>query len=103
MRTRLAFIRIPGGSFEQGDFLAKDGRDPVDDGEHHACVRHWVELSDFYLQETEVTNLQIEAFLKEHPGYLTDDSIGDWKRYLGLLTEKFQKDAKAADSKPGKF
>ena len=81
------FIRIPGGTFEQGDFLAsRDLVEPISDPMGNRVVPHWVELSGFYIQETEVTNGQVAVFVKDHPGELPEAVLEDWKEYNRLLT-----------------
>ncbi len=81
------FIRIPGGTFEQGDFLAaREHIEPISDPMGNRVLPHWVELSGFYIQETEVTNGQVAIFVKDHPGELPEAVIEDWKEYNRLLT-----------------
>jgi serine/threonine protein kinase/formylglycine-generating enzyme required for sulfatase activity len=67
---RVRFFRIKGKTYLRGDPRPV----PVD-----GCVPHWVKVSDFYIQETEVTNSQIEEYLQVY----TDDKQGleDWRKY----------------------
>jgi serine/threonine-protein kinase len=57
------FLRIPGGTYSQGDF--RQGS-PTTDLQNQPLLRHKVEISGFYIQETEVTNGEIVQFLKDH-------------------------------------
>ena len=47
------FIRISGKTYRRGDPRSKIGPEP----------QQWVRVSAFYIQETEVTNGEIEAYL----------------------------------------
>lgn len=58
------FIRIKGGRFTMGDDSILQPGGPRPNPEERPA--HPVELSDFYIQETEVTNAQMEAYFKEH-------------------------------------
>jgi serine/threonine-protein kinase len=51
------FLKIAGGAFRMGNDFEKTGSSTDDDQPAHP-----VELSDFYLQETEVTNGELEAY-----------------------------------------
>ncbi len=53
------FLRIAGGSFVMGDDFDNAEIGPDDDRPSHP-----VELSDFYMQETEVTNAMMDAFFR---------------------------------------
>jgi len=55
------FIRITGGVYQQGDF--RPGT-PMDDKKQSPCTPHPVEVADFYIQETEVTNSEIAQFVE---------------------------------------
>ena len=57
------FIRITGGTYQRGD----PGEDPALDSEGQPCTPHYVRVPDFYIQETEVTNAEIEAYIKANP------------------------------------
>ena len=54
-------IRIAGGVYQQGDF--RPGT-PMDDKKQGPCTPHSVEVADFYIQETEVTNAEIAQFIE---------------------------------------
>ena len=57
------FLRIPGKTFEQGDYrLLMTGEDGIAE-----LTPHKVQVSSFYIQETEVTNAEMEAFFKKNP------------------------------------
>ena len=83
----LRFIRIPGGVFEQGDYESGADREPASDRMENPLVKHWVELSGYYIQDTEVTNSHVEAYLKEHPGEIPETAMGDWREYLRILSK----------------
>jgi len=57
------FIQIPGKTYLRGD---PDQHDAAKDSDDTPWA-HWVAVRDFYLQETEVTNGEIEDYLSEHP------------------------------------
>jgi formylglycine-generating enzyme required for sulfatase activity len=58
-----AFVRLDGGTFrmgsEEGDRLAFDGEKPA----------HEVTVGDFWIGDTEVTNLHYSRYEPDHPGY----------------------------------
>ena len=66
------FMFIEGGKYTRGDFRATA---PVSDFEGNACTAHDVEVADFYIQETEVTDGEIREFAKKHP----DVSLKKWR------------------------
>jgi eukaryotic-like serine/threonine-protein kinase len=79
---QVRFIRIAGGSYLRGD--PRRGT-PDLDAEGNRCTPHYVRLGGFYIQETEVTNGEIERYLKlAHPEDETHYEL--WKRALDLLT-----------------
>ena len=53
------FVRISGGQFTQGDFRTPQAEV---DGEGNPCTPHEVKVSGYYIQQTEVTNAEIEKF-----------------------------------------
>ena len=53
------FVLIAGGPYQQGDF--RPGT-PISDGRNNPCTPHPAQVADFYLQETEVTNAEIQDF-----------------------------------------
>lgn len=56
------FIRIEGGTFEQGD----PAPEPANDSRLKPLTAHWVRVGGYYIQETEVTNAEIEKYLALH-------------------------------------
>ncbi len=71
------FIRIAGGVYQQGDF--RPGT-PMDDKKQGACTPHSVEVADFYIQETEVTNDEIRQFIDN------DGKRETWQKVFGQLS-----------------
>jgi serine/threonine protein kinase/formylglycine-generating enzyme required for sulfatase activity len=86
-RTR--FIRIQEGSYRRGDLASK----PALDGRGNSCTPHWVKISGFYLQETEVTNGELEDYLELHPG--ASEILASWNEYYANLKSIIQPAAKA--------
>ena len=84
------FIRITGGVYQQGDF--RPGT-PMDDKKQSPCTPHPVEVYDFYIQETEVTNAEIAQFIDP------DAQRDKWQRAFSQLskdmTEKVAHDCPA--------
>ena len=85
----MRFRRIQGGRFQMGN-ISPDiaAESPGLDLQDQPVLPHWVDLSAFYILETEVTNGQIEAFLKELPGVLKEEKLENWKRYRDLLASR---------------
>jgi serine/threonine protein kinase len=80
------FVRIAGGRYKQGDFRVGE---PSNDNRGNPCTPHQVEVADFYIQETEVTNGEIA-------GYIELDARRDrWRQALNVTSETI-KDEKAA-------
>jgi serine/threonine-protein kinase len=74
------FIRIEGGTFKMGnDGFAGSGSEEDDDQPAHR-----VELSDFYMQETEVTNGEMEAYFRQTK-FPRERWPERWKRFRNLL------------------
>jgi serine/threonine-protein kinase len=76
------FIRITGGRFIQGDFREQ--------GQVQELRPHEVEVSSFYIQETEVTNGEIldrKSEIQEYQGRNPLVSLGAWEQSYKLLTE----------------
>lgn len=55
------FILIPGGTYRRGD---PDGNDK--DANDQLITPHWVHVRSFYIQETEVTNAEVEDYVNRH-------------------------------------
>jgi len=87
------FVWISGKRFKQGDFR---GAKPDVDFEGNECTPHDVEVSGFYLQETEVTNKEIEEFLHANPGL----RLGEWRKARDLLINDRKKAEVAVDRSP---
>ena len=84
------FVRIAGGTYKQGDF--RTGK-ASDDNRRNECTPHQVEVSDFYIQETEVTNGEIAAYIEP------DAQRDNWQRAFKLTSET-TKDEKEARKYP---
>ncbi len=57
------FIHIPAGTYLRGDPRPSPDRD----FRRNLITAHWVKVKGFYIQETEVTNEEIEKYLDTHP------------------------------------
>ncbi len=79
------FIRISGETYARGDFTAQK---PVADLQGNPCQTHQVAVSGFYIQETEVTNQEIEPFERDHANSFP---LANWKDGLTVLTDAFKK------------
>ena len=93
---QVKFIRISGGSYTQGDFSSPR---PTTDISGNPCIPHKVEVSGFYIQETEVTNKEIEDFQRENPNVLLEK----WKEGLDTLTTVFKKPREEVARYPAVF
>ena len=80
----MKFVRISGGSYRRGDFTSQNW---VPDLQDNPCQLHDVEISGFYIQETEVTNEQIAEFALE----IGDGSLKSWKDGRDALIDVFKK------------
>jgi len=78
------FIRINGGKYTRGDFRPQT---PVDDLQRNPCKPHEVDVSGFYIQETEVTNKEIQAFSKKNP----EAKLASWNESLSVLINDTKK------------
>jgi len=83
------FIRISGGKYTRGDFRSLNPATDLNDLKGNACTAHEVEVSDFYIQDTEVTNREIEAFRET----FSDIKLIKWKACCELLTKDFKRPA----------
>jgi serine/threonine-protein kinase len=78
------FIRIAGGVYQQGDF--RPGT-PMDDKRQSPCTPHPVEVFDFYIQETEVTNAEIARFVDP------DAERDKWQRAFSHISKEMTEKA----------
>lgn len=60
LTTGMEFVRVPGGCFRMGDFLAESGDAGDELPVHEVC------LADFYLGKYEVTNAQFRQLVPDH-------------------------------------
>ncbi|WP_165230979.1 bifunctional serine/threonine-protein kinase/formylglycine-generating enzyme family protein [Aquisphaera insulae] len=67
------FIRIHGLTYRRGDLKTP----PDTDGLGNPIKPHWVRVKSFYIQEKEVTNAEIEAYVMEHPDQR--ELFADWR------------------------
>jgi eukaryotic-like serine/threonine-protein kinase len=85
------FIRIDGGTFRRGD--ARPDQSPAPDGPGNPLTRHHVRVNGFYMQETEVTNGEIERYLDSHPD--EEKNLRNWRDSY----EAFRKNNQIDDAK----
>jgi serine/threonine-protein kinase len=78
---KVRFIRIPGKVYRRGDPKASTG----------PLARHWVRVSGFYIQETEVTNAEIERWFRDHTEAAASERA--WREYYN----KVRKDARPVE------
>jgi serine/threonine-protein kinase len=71
--SNVRFIRIPSKTYRRGDPHNKPGTEP----------QQWVRVSGFYIQETEVTNGEIEAYLESN--FEAQDDLRNWRDYFKSL------------------
>lgn len=90
------FVRIPGGVYRRGSI----GGDVVEDREGNPIVPHWVEVGDFYLQETEVTNGEIREFIRRHQGQFPTGTWDNWQAALDLIAAGLNNDTDLAETYP---
>jgi eukaryotic-like serine/threonine-protein kinase len=88
------FIRITGGTYQRGD----PGVDPAQDSEGQPCSPHSVRVPDYYIQETEVTNAEIAAYIKADP-----DREKDLKFWQGLYSDLCGGNTKEEIARAGRF
>jgi len=84
------FIRIDGGTFLRGD--PRRDQSPSSDVAGNPLTPHYVRVRGFYIQETEVTNGEIQQYLDAHP----DDqkNLRNWRDSY----ESFRKDNQIDDA-----
>jgi eukaryotic-like serine/threonine-protein kinase len=73
---QVRFIRLAGKTYLQGD--GRSGT-PARDTSKNPCTPHWVRMSGFYIQETEVTHEEIEKYLETHPE--AAENLRTWDAY----------------------
>ena len=76
------FIRIPRGTYQRGD--TRPGS-PALDFKKNPCDPHWVRVSGFYIQETEVTHGEIEDYLAPTVHPEAAESLTRWREYYESL------------------
>jgi eukaryotic-like serine/threonine-protein kinase len=69
------FIRIDSGTYRRGDPRPDQG--PATDRPGNPLTPHHVRLGGFYIQESEVTNGEIQRYLDAHPS--EDKSLRNWR------------------------
>ena len=75
------FIRIPGAGYLRGD----PGGAPGLDFQGKPIKPHYVRVRGFYIQETEVTNGELEGYAKDHPG---EPGLKTWQKwYKGFQSD----------------
>ncbi|MBV8487325.1 MAG: SUMF1/EgtB/PvdO family nonheme iron enzyme, partial [Planctomycetaceae bacterium] len=87
------FARISGGPFTQGDFRSPQAEV---DGEGNPCTPHAVEVSGYYIQQTEVTNAEIQNFQRAYP----ELDLRNWKAYCDLLLNVLKRPQDEVDRCP---
>jgi eukaryotic-like serine/threonine-protein kinase len=89
------FIRIDGGTFVRGDPRREQG--PALDVPGNPLTPHFVRVEGFYIQETEVTNGEIQSYLEVHP----DDEINlrKWREAY----EYFRTNNQVGDAQMGHY
>ncbi|MFO0890566.1 MAG: bifunctional serine/threonine-protein kinase/formylglycine-generating enzyme family protein [Isosphaeraceae bacterium] len=90
---KVRFVRISGGRYHRGDFRQHA---PIDDLQGNVCKPHEVEVSGFYLQETEVTNREVERFLQLN----ADIKLTRWKEIRSLLINDLKKPVDEVSASP---
>jgi serine/threonine-protein kinase len=79
---KVRFIRIPAKKYIRGDVR----RPAALDSKGNPCSPHPVRVSGFYIQETEVTNGEIENYIDAHPE--AANHLRTWRRYNNDLRKK---------------
>ena len=78
---KIRFILITGGTYRRGD---PDGLAPDVNGS--PITPHWVRVRSFYIQETEVTNGQVEGYVNRHTGEA--DPFENWRVFYEKQKQK---------------
>jgi serine/threonine protein kinase/formylglycine-generating enzyme required for sulfatase activity len=95
-RDGVRFIRIPAAVYQRGD---PGTGSPELDFEHKPITPHYVRVRGFYIQETEVTNSEIEGYVKDHPRDL-QVAFKDWKNWYDRFQLTYPELAKDAAHYP---
>ncbi len=90
------FVRIEGGVFLRGD--PRPGAQPASDVWGNPLTKHHVRVGGFYIQDREVTNGEIDEYLKNHPE--AEPEFAQWRRWYAEFQEQFQPDASRASRYP---
>ncbi|HZW33575.1 MAG TPA: bifunctional serine/threonine-protein kinase/formylglycine-generating enzyme family protein [Isosphaeraceae bacterium] len=75
-RDKVRFLRIPGATYLRGD--PRQG-EKAPDLDNHPMKSHYVKVPGFYIQETEVTNAEMERYDQDHPEDSAD--LQKWKDF----------------------
>jgi len=75
------FILIPGGTYRRGD-----PHDQATDYYGQPITPHWVRVRSFYIQETEVTNAEVEDYVNRHAG-----DAAPFQKWLNFYTNQKRK------------
>jgi serine/threonine protein kinase/formylglycine-generating enzyme required for sulfatase activity len=93
-RDGVRFIRIQGAVYQRGD----PGTGPPDlDFQDKPITHHFVRVRGFYIQETEVTNAEIESYAKDHP---REPDLKNWKNWYDGFQRDYPDAAKEATRYP---
>ena len=76
------FILISGGTYRRGD---PDGQ--ATDYYGQPITPHWVRVRSFYIQETEVTNAEVEDYVNRH----AEDDAAPFQKWRDFYTKQKQK------------
>ncbi len=81
---KVRFIRVPGGAFVMGAQVeVPGGKYPMES----EVIPHQVELTGFYIQKCEVTNGEMEAFLRENSDLALDPVLASaWRENYRKMT-----------------
>ena len=86
-QDKVRFICILGATYKQGD---PNEDKPALDYYRHALKPHSVSVSDFYIQEKEVTNGEIERFRGKHPE--DEKNLETWAEWYKGFQEMIHSD-----------
>ncbi len=95
-RDGVRFIRIPGAVYQRGDPATGP---PELDFQNKPITHHFVRVRGYYIQETEVTNGEIESYAKDHPRDL-DVELKGWKNWYDGFRRDYPEAAKEATRYP---
>ena len=82
------FILIPGGTYRRGD---PDGH--ATDANDQPITPHWVRVRSFYIQETEVTNAEVEDYVNRHAG--DAEPFQKWREFYAKQKRKITPEERA--------